>query len=413
MAKGRVRKSCKAKNCNNTSAVKSYCHGHYKVFQKGGNPDFVEVKQKDKCSVASCEYTIVNESLGYCDLHYKRYQAKGVDGLDRILNRDLPCAIDDCENLRLNGELCNTHYLRVRKHGDPHIGAKIERPKVCIVDGCDGKHSALGYCALHYKRSKVHDPNSPEFLNPERNKRITKFCSVDDCSRKTYAGEYCSMHNRRYQKHGNPNIGAAVRNDPICEVEGCLKATKLNNMCPMHNARWKKYGDVNYVPTYPDYCTLHDCNNKHAGLGYCLKHYKKFKKYGNPYGFHVYESNIGTKPCSIDGCSNMNYIRGWCNTHYSRWLHHGDPLWKAFDTEEKETLLYKMFNSDGEIIYIGITCCYEVRMREHRNSKFWWDEVDSITTRKYSNRIKALEAEKRAIKKYNPVYNIIHNKKAA
>ena len=29
-------------------------------------------------------------------------------------------------------------------------------------------------------------------------------------------------------------------------------------------------------------CEIEDCNNKHMGNGYCLKHNKKYKKYGDP-----------------------------------------------------------------------------------------------------------------------------------
>lgn len=409
----RVRTTCEAKNCNNTSSSKNYCASHYKIFQKGKNPDAVEVVQKEKCSVPSCEYTIV--SLTYCALHYKRYSAKSVEGLDIVLNRDLPCVYDGCQNLRHRGEWCNTHSLRIERYGDPDVCLVAKRPKFCIVDGCDKKHSAMNYCRLHYKRSLVYAPDSPEFLSKERNKRVTVLCSVSDCSRTTYAGKYCSMHNRRYLKYGDPNIGAAIRNDPVCKIESCLKSTKggARNMCPMHYERFKKFGDPNFVTPTLEFCKLSDCDNKHKALGYCQKHYKKFTIYGDPYGSHIYKSDIGTKPCSIEDCSNMNYVRGWCNVHYTRWLNYGDPLFTVHSTKEKETLLYRIFNSDGEIIYIGITCCYEIRMRGHKDSKFWWNEVDSIKTRKYPNRTKALEAEKRAIKKYNPVYNIIHNKKAA
>lgn len=29
-------------------------------------------------------------------------------------------------------------------------------------------------------------------------------------------------------------------------------------------------------------CSVENCKNKHSGLGYCKKHYKRFKRYGDP-----------------------------------------------------------------------------------------------------------------------------------
>jgi hypothetical protein len=31
-------------------------------------------------------------------------------------------------------------------------------------------------------------------------------------------------------------------------------------------------------------------------------------------------------PCKVDGCPSRHYARGWCVKHYNRWRKHGDPL---------------------------------------------------------------------------------------
>lgn len=69
-------------------------------------------------------------------------------------------------------------------------------------------------------------------------------------------------------------------------------------------------------------CQLEECANKVFGLGYCNKHYKRFKKTGDPLG-----STRKPKPkCTIAECTNPNVARGLCDKHYSRWQRHKDPL---------------------------------------------------------------------------------------
>ena len=86
-------------------------------------------------------------------------------------------------------------------------------------------------------------------------------------------------------------------------------------------------------------CKIEGCNgllkkdkkgNRKLVLGYCMKHYKKFKKYGDP----IYEANRATF-CKIEGCNGSGrkdrngtryFLKGYCSKHYERLINNSDPL---------------------------------------------------------------------------------------
>jgi len=61
-------------------------------------------------------------------------------------------------------------------------------------------------------------------------------------------------------------------------------------------------------------CNSNGCNNKAVSRGYCDKHYRRFKKYGNAETKYVFIP----KECSVDGCKTKSRINGFCDKHYRR-----------------------------------------------------------------------------------------------
>ena len=76
--------------------------------------------------------------------------------------------------------------------------------------------------------------------------------------------------------------------------------------------------------------------------------------------------------------------------------------WLRRDVEHQ---LYRCWDGEGLLAYIGVTNCYSQRMYHHRVRTPWWDEVVKITTTPYPDRASALEAETAAIAAEHPIRN--------
>jgi predicted GIY-YIG superfamily endonuclease len=73
------------------------------------------------------------------------------------------------------------------------------------------------------------------------------------------------------------------------------------------------------------------------------------------------------------------------------------------------TYLYKLYDKDNNLLYVGITTNYKIRFRIHSKKQFWWNKVSRRWIKKYSSRTLALKVEKRIIAHQKPKYNITYN----
>lgn len=73
--------------------------------------------------------------------------------------------------------------------------------------------------------------------------------------------------------------------------------------------------------------------------------------------------------------------------------------------------LYRFFDAEGELLYVGITMNPAARWPKHSYQKPWWCEVESITLETFDSRADVLAAEREAIKTEHPRHNIVHVEK--
>lgn len=79
----------------------------------------------------------------------------------------------------------------------------------------------------------------------------------------------------------------------------------------------------------------------------------------------------------------------------------------------ERTALYRMFDDDGALLYIGVAAVFGKRWTEHAHSQSWWGEVRRQMVEWYPDRDSAEDAEEEAIGAEHPRYNITHNQEKA
>ena len=73
------------------------------------------------------------------------------------------------------------------------------------------------------------------------------------------------------------------------------------------------------------------------------------------------------------------------------------------------TTLYRLFDADERLLYIGIADKWTSRMTQHAAEKAWWSDVASTRFESFPTRDEACAAEKAAIIAERPLHNVVHN----
>jgi hypothetical protein len=73
-----------------------------------------------------------------------------------------------------------------------------------------------------------------------------------------------------------------------------------------------------------------------------------------------------------------------------------------------QTYLYRFYDADATLLYVGITSGLVDRFEAHMKGKEWWRDVRNIVIERHETRADALHAERHAIQSEGPVYNVQH-----
>lgn len=72
------------------------------------------------------------------------------------------------------------------------------------------------------------------------------------------------------------------------------------------------------------------------------------------------------------------------------------------------TSLYRFFDAEGTLLYVGLTHRLNDRLTAHKRQKAW-DQVARIDVEHFADRFEAELAEVRAIREESPAWNVTHN----
>lgn len=67
--------------------------------------------------------------------------------------------------------------------------------------------------------------------------------------------------------------------------------------------------------------------------------------------------------------------------------------------------VYRCYDADGQVLYIGHSARVLGRLAEHAETKDWWKRVTNVTVEHYASRIEASTAETAAIEAEAPEMN--------
>ena len=73
---------------------------------------------------------------------------------------------------------------------------------------------------------------------------------------------------------------------------------------------------------------------------------------------------------------------------------------------EHKQYLYRHFDKDDVLLYVGISLSAINRLQQHRDHSGWFADIARVDIVPFDSRVQVLEAERAAIKEECPVYNM-------
>lgn len=71
------------------------------------------------------------------------------------------------------------------------------------------------------------------------------------------------------------------------------------------------------------------------------------------------------------------------------------------------TSVYRLFDGDGQLLYVGVTRQGYHRLHQHSRDKPWWPEVATASFEHLPDRLTALRVESKAIRDEGPKHNMV------
>lgn len=191
--------------------------------------------------------------------------------------------------------------------------------------------------------------------------------------------------------------------DKVCAVPECGKRAICKGFCDKHYRRNKLYGDPLAVSRPPRECSVDGCDLRARAKGMCTMHYQRAKRLGDPGPAERLTSVNKGETCSGPECTNPAKRRGLCWAHETQ-IKRG---------QEELTPLRKRYVTKGQTAAERLE---ELSSPPDENGcRIWRGSVQKngyptmprtpISPTKFAHRIAYMLSEGRAIPSYVPVHH--------
>lgn len=110
----------------------------------------------------------------------------------------------------------------------------------------------------------------------------------------------------------------------ICSINDCERSHNAHGWCLPHYKRWQKYGDpLGSPPARETICAVSGCGRERRARQWCSMHYQRWQEHGDA------EHRAPVRLCSVEECHKKLFGKGWCIAHYTRWKRHGSPTFRV------------------------------------------------------------------------------------
>ncbi len=81
----------------------------------------------------------------------------------------------------------------------------------------------------------------------------------------------------------------------------------------------------------------------------------------------------------------------------------------AVDFRQRPSQVYRLFDIEGRLLYVGVSVNAHARLEQHRRDKPWAATIARIDVTEFATRHEAEDAEAAAIRDESPIHNIVKN----